>query len=402
VRSRVRLSAAEARRIALAAQGFDRPRPDAAPSGRHFGRLIERLGLLQLDFVNVLVPAQFLVAFSRLGPYDRERFERYVYRSGRHTEQWAHEASIVPVDVWPLLAHRRAAWRHWKQSPLRHLGDAEPYLQRVLEQVECDGALTADDLPAIDGPGRKAGEWHRPMRRWALEHHFGSGRLAVRERKPNFQRVYDLPERIIPGEHLDAELSVDAARTALLERAAQACGIATLQDLADYWRMSPRDAAPLVERLKAAGRLTEVAVDGWSQPALLSESARCPRRIDGASLLSPFDPVVWYRPRGERLFGFHYRIEIYVPAAQRRWGYYVLPFRLGDELPARVDLKADRKAGELLVRAAHVEPGAEPDAVAPPLVAELRLLAGWLGLAGVRVTCRRSFGRRLARELSRG
>jgi len=398
VRRRVRISAAEARRIALAAQGFDRPRPGTAPDARHFSRVVEGLGLLQLDFVNVLVPAQFLVVYSRLGPYDRERFERYLYRSGRHTEQWAHEASVVPVDTWPLLAHRRDAWRHWRQSPLKHLGDAEPYLQQVLEQVASGGALTADDLPAVDGPKRRAGEWHRSMRRWALEHHFGSGRLAVRERRPNFQRVYDLPERTIPREHLERRLSPDAAKTELLERAARAYGIATLQDLADYWRMSPRDAAPLVERLAAAGRLREVAVEGWPQPAFLSATARSPRRIDGASLLSPFDPVVWYRPRGERLFGFHYRIEIYVPAAKRRWGYYVLPFRLGDELPARVDLKADRPARTLLVRAAHLEDGARADTVAPALAGELATLAGWLDLDGVRVTCRRSFGRRLARE----
>ena len=397
---RVRITAAEARRIALAAQGFDRPRPGASPDARHFGRVIERLGLLQLDFVNVLVPAQYLVVYSRLGPYDRERFERFLYRSGRHTEQWAHEASVVPVDAWPLLAHRRDAWRHWRQSPLKHLGDAEPYLRQVLEQVASDGALTADDLPAVDGPKRKAGDWHRSMRRWALEHHFGGGRLTVRDRKPNFQRVYDLPERVIPGPHLDRQLSPDDARTELLERAARACGIATLQDLSDYWRMSPRDAAPLVDRLVAAGRLSEIAVDGWSQVAYLAPTARCPRRIDGASLLSPFDPVAWFRPRTERMFDFHYRIEIYTPEPDRVFGYYSLPLLVDDALVGRVDLKADRKAGVLRVQSAWAEADA-PEETAARLVPLLRDAAAWQGLDDIAVAGRGTLSPAVASELAR-
>jgi uncharacterized protein YcaQ len=382
-RRRVRISTGEARRIALAAQGFDRPRPAAPDDIRHYRRAMRAIGVLQLDFVNVLLPAHFLMIWSRLGGYDRQGFERYLYDSREFTEQWAHEASIVPVSDWPLLEYRRRSWKPWKHDPLRLLDDPDKYLARILEQVRRQGALTAADLPDAKSLPRKKGDWHRPAQRWALEHHFGRGALGVRKRLGNFQRVYDLPERLIDDAHRTASFTEGESRRRLLQRAASALGVATLQDLADYYRMSPRDAAPQVEALEAAGHLQPVVVQGWPQPTWLSEDARFPREIRGASLLSPFDPLVWFRPRAERLFDFEYRIEIYVPEAKRRWGYYVLPFRLGDRIVARVDLKADRKRHELLVRRVHFETGINRKETESALADELGELAAWLGLDSV-------------------
>lgn len=381
---RTSLSIAEARRTALAAQGFDRPRPSVADDLRHYRRAMQAIGVLQLDFVNVLVPAHFLMIWSRLGPYDRKRFEHYLYHSREYTEQWAHEASVVPVSDWPLLAHRRAEWTPWKRDPLKMLEDPEDYLQRIMQRIESDGAVTAGDLPEAKSlPRSKPGDWFRPVQRWALEHHFGHGRVCVRERLRNFQRVYDLPERLIDDEHRLATVDKQDAQRELLRQSAVALGVATLQDLADFYRMSPREAAPRVEELVEDGALSPVEVEGWTQPAYLSKAARIPRQIKGASLLSPFDPVVWFRPRAERLFGFEYRIEIYVPAAKRRWGYYVLPFRLADRLVARVDLKADRKKSELLVRSTHFENNIDRGASEAALRDELVNLAQWLELEAV-------------------
>ena len=326
---RVRLSRSEARRIALAAQGFDRPRPERPDDVRHYRRVLADIAVLQLDYVNVLLPAHFLVLWSRLGAYDRSRLERWLYDSGEVTEQWAHEASIVSQADWPVLAHRRAAFAQHKNSPLHRLPNRRQYLDRVLAQVREEGALTAHDLPPVPGPRRKPGDWHRSIPRWALEHHFGCGRLAVARRLPNFQRVYDVAERVIGDPHRRVELPYDESIRRQVHRAATALGVATLKDIADYYRLTPSVAAPAVAALEKAGQLQPIAVDGWQEPAWLSQDARLPRDIPGASLLSPFDPMTWFRPRAERLFDFEYRIEIYVPAAKRRWGYYVLPFRMG-------------------------------------------------------------------------
>ncbi len=397
---RVRLSIAEARRVALAAQGFDRPRPDAKPDVRHFRRVIDTLGLLQLDYVNVLMPAQFLVLWSRLGAYDRDRFEQFVYGRREYTEQWAHEASIVPVSSWPLLEYRRKSYEMHPRNPLRKLRGRKAYLDGVLDQVVRDGALTANDLPPAPGPKRNPGDWHRSMPRWALEYHFAHGDLAVSHRLPNFQRVYDLPERVVPGEHLKRGIPVADAQTELLRRAGKALGVGTLHDLADYYRMSPRMAAPLVARLVEEGDLRPVEVEGWEQQAYLAKGARLPRAIEGVSLLSPFDPVVWFRPRAERLFDFHYRIEIYVPAAKRRWGYYVLPFRVGDRIVGRVDLKADRKARQLLVLNAHEEDSIDVEHCCDSLATELHALSAWLGLEEVRVERSNRFADSLAKSVA--
>lgn len=383
-RRRTSLSASEARRVALAAQGFDRPRPANPTDARHFRRALHAIGVLQLDFVNVLMPAHFLMLWSRLGGYDRQHFERFLYDSREFTEQWAHEASVVRVSDWPLLEYRRKAWRPWKHNPLGALENPDDYLRRVLKQVAADGGVTANDLPAGDSVKRgKPGDWHRPVQRWALEHHFGRGHLGVRRRLSNFQRVYDLPERLIDDEHRLRHTTETEARRELLRQSAESLGVATLHDLADYYRMTARDAAPRVAELVEEGALTPVVVEGWKDTAYLSDRARFPRSIQGASLLSPFDPVVWFRPRAERLFDFEYRIEIYVPEAKRRWGYYVLPFRLGDRVVARVDLKADRAGKALLVRSLHFENGADHNDTESALRGELGALADWLCLETV-------------------
>ena len=393
---RTRISAGEARRIAFAAQGFDRPRPAKPADTRHFQRALRNITVLQLDFVNVLVPAHFLMIFSRLGAYDRARFESWLYGCGHYTEQWAHEASVVAHEDWPLLAHRRRAFEQHRNSPLHSLPDKEKYLAAALKQVRDEGALTANDLPQVPGPKRKPGDWHRSIPRWALERHFGSGRLAVVKRLPNFQRVYDLPERLIADAHREQSMSKSDAQRELLRKSARALGIASTNDIADYYRMRPAEARPRIAELVEEGALQEVSVEGWECRAWLATGARSPRTIPGASLLSPFDPMIWYRPRGERLFGFEYRIEIYVPAAKRRWGYYVLPFREGDRITARVDLKADRKNAALLVQAAHSESCAEPQQTAKSLAIELRALADWLGLDDIEIKKASAFDKALA------
>jgi len=390
------LSAAEARRLALAAQGLDQAPPGERTDIRHLRRALRAIGALQLDFVNVLLPAHFLVLWSRLGPYDRGRVEHWLYETGEFTEQWAHEASIVPSADWPLLGYRRRCYQQFHRSPLYRIDNRDGYLEDVLGQVRRDGAVTSADLPPVEGPAKHPGDWHRSVPRWALEHHFGRGSLAVRRRLPNFQRVYDLPERVLPVEVLGQDVDAADGHRALIERAAASLGVATLGDLADYYRLSPREATPRVAELVEAGRLLPVAVEGWKDTAYLAPGARIPRSMEGAGLLSPFDPVTWCRPRAERLYGFEYRIEIYVPAPKRRWGYYVLPFRLGDRIAARVDLKADRPKKRLLIQRAYLEPGAPPAETALSLRAELSALAAWLALEKVVPVARDRFTRSLA------
>ncbi len=396
---RVSVSAAEARCIALAAQGFDRARPNAPNDVRHFRRAMAAIAVLQLDFVNVLLPAHFMMIWSRLGAYDRSRFERYLYDSGEHTEQWAHEASIVASSDWPLLQYRRRDYSQWKTSPLHKMPDKAAYLDSILAHVDAEGGTTSNDLPAVAGPKRKAGDWHRSIPRWGLEHHFGSGNLAVRRRLKNFQRVYDNPGRVIDDCHLARSLDEADAQRELLRKAARSLGVATCHDLADYYRMKIGMVMPRIEELVEEGALRAISVDGWSEPAYLAADAKMPREIRGASLLSPFDPVVWFRPRAERLFGFEYRIEIYVPESKRRWGYYVLPFRQCDELTARVDLKADRKNSRLLVQHAYLESGAARESTAHALAAELRSLAEWLQLEEIQIKKASAFEKALARLL---
>ncbi len=391
------LSLSEARRIALAAQGFDRGRPRGRVGINHVRRVLKQLGLLQIDYVNVLVPAHYQVLFSRLGPYDKSHLHELVYRRREFTEQWAHEASIVPVETWPLLRHRMEIRRVRPYGFEKFLAQHAEFVASVLEEVRVRGALTADDLALPDGvDGRIPGAWHGSVARAVLEAHFGRGLLAVADRRPNFARSYDLAERILSAENHGRQVKREDAQRALLGAAASACGIAAGKDLADYYRMSLREARPRIAELVDAGELREVKVEGWREPGYLHRAARVPGKMEARALLSPFDPVIWYRPRASRLFHFDYRVEIFVPGPQRKWGYYVLPFLLNDRLVARVDLKADRSAGRLRVLSAHLESHAKARAVAGPLADELRLLADWLKLDAVEVVRQGSFARLLA------
>jgi uncharacterized protein len=391
-----RLSLDEARRIALAAQGFDRPRPGDTVCIRRIRRTIHRLGLLQIDCVNVLVPAHYQVLFSRLGPYDRSLLDDLLYRRREFTEQWAHEASIIPVAMWPLLRHRMATHRV-RPWGFEKLMERHPeYVAWVLEEVRARGPLEASDLPPPDGVARRLDQdWFATVPRAVLEAHFGRGLLAIANRRESFARSYDLAERVVPAEHLSRDVEPAEARRELIRIAARAHGVATTADLADYFRMPVRDARQPVAELVAAGELREARVENWREPAWLDPRARLLKRTDAAALLSPFDPVVWFRPRLARLFGFHHRFEIFVPEAKRRWGCYVLPFLMGDRLVARVDLKADRPGRRLLVPATWKEKNIDEPAVAAALAAELRTLAAWLKLDSIVVRRRGDFSRQL-------
>src|SRR5712671_2846366 len=383
----MKLSLVEARRLALAAQGFDRRRP-ARVNIRDLARVIRRLALVQLDYVNVLVPSHYQVPFSRLGPYDRTLLDRLVYGSGEFTEHWAHEASIVPTETWPLLRYRRDEHRPRPWGFDKFLRANPVYVARVLEEVRSRGPLRADELPPFEGVAHSLDHaWFRSVARAVLEAHFGRGALAIAVREADLARRYDLAERVVPAEHHGRAVEREEAQRQLLLQAARAHGLGTAADLADYFRMQVRDARPRLSELLASGALREARVEGWREPAYLHPDS-WPARIEARSLLSPFDPVVWFRPRTRRLFGFDYRFEIFVPAPKRRWGAYVLPFLLGDRLVARVDLKSDRVARRLLVVGAWLEPGADRDSVASALAAELREWTSWLGFERVAVGSR--------------
>jgi uncharacterized protein len=381
----------QARRIALAAQGFDRPRPSGRIDIRHVRGVIDRIDLLQIDAVQTVERAQYLPLFSRLGRYPRALLDDAAYHRRELFEAWAHEASLVAVQRWPLLQYRR---HHWASRRAQRLEREQPdYLAAVLDEVARRGPLTVGDLPA---PGERTGPWWGwSPGKTALEALFARGHLAIAERRGQ-TRVYDLVERVIPAA-IRAQPAADTptAYRSLLCVAARALGVATADDLIDYYRLHVPTARPLLAELVREGRLVQVEVDGWS-PAYRWPDARLPRRIETAALLAPFDPLVWYRPRVERLFGFHYRLEFYVPAERREFGYYVMPFLLDDQLVARVDVKADRRDGVLRVLAAFIEDGQDPSRVVGPLRCELRELADWLGLAEVAVQDRGSLGPALA------
>lgn len=394
------LSAAEARRLALAAQGFDRPRPRRRVGARDLRRTIRQLGLLQIDFVNVLVPAHYLVPFSRLGSYDRSLLDAVVYRGREFTEQWAHEASIVPVETWPLLRYRMEVHRARPHGFDSFMEKNAAYVEQVLAQVRERGPLAADDLPDPEGASRRIpGAWIGTVPRAVLEAHFGRGTLAVTERRSNFARTFDLAERRLPADHYRRETTPEQSQRELLRLAARSHGVGTAADLADYYRMPVRPAREHLAALVTAGDLREVQVEGWRETAYLYAGAKAPSRIEAAALLAPFDPVVWFRRRTARLFGFDYRFEIFVPRPKRRWGSYVLPFLFGDCLVARVDLKADRARRRLRVLAAYAEAGVRPGLVAEALATELKTMASWLGLESVAMERRGSLARPLAAAL---
>jgi uncharacterized protein YcaQ len=391
------LSLAAARRIALAAQGLGAPRAATPPGQRQLLVTLRRLGLHQIDSVNVLARAHYLPAFSRLGRYDRAQLDALAWgpkRKRRLFEYWAHEASLLPLELHPLLRWRMAraergegVWRSLRHFAREHRAAVD----EVVARLSGEGPLAAAEL----GTGHTGGWWGWSEGKRILEYLFWSGRVTTATRRGAFERVYDLSERVIPGETLDAPTPDDAdAQRALIEQGARAHGIATAGDLRDYFRLSPGDALPRIRELAEAGVLLPVRVEGWREPAWLHRDARRPRRAEGQALLSPFDPLVWERSRTERLFGLRYRIEIYTPAQKRVHGYYVLPFLLGDRLAARVDLKADRKGKRLLVEAAHGEPDAPPE-TGERLAAELAELAEWLGLDTIAVADRGDLAARL-------
>jgi uncharacterized protein YcaQ len=380
----------------LAAQGFDRSRPKRATS-KDAARVIRQLGLLQIDYVNVLVPSHYLVLFSRLGSYKRSLLDDLTFRSGAFTEQWAHEASIVPIESWPLLRYRRETHRVRPYPFEALMNRSTEYAELLLEEIRRRGPLTADDVPKPEGELLEvSSDWYRSAQRMVLEAHFGRGLLAVADRKPNFARVFDLAERVIHQDHHGRVVERDEALRQLLLLAVRAHGVGTAADLADYFRMPIRDARPRLLELVHLGAITEVKVEGWREPAYLYPDSARPRKIEANALLSPFDPVVWFRPRALRLFGFDYRIEIFVPEEKRKWGYYVLPFLMGERLAARVDLKADRANRRLQVLSSYLEAGEKPGEVAEALAAELSALAAWLSLESVSVTGRGPLAQALA------
>ena len=389
-RKRTAVSASAARRIALAAQGFGVPRPHGTANAGHVRRAIDRLGLLQIDSVNVLARAHYLPLFSRLGNYDSGHLDRLAW--GRPSarglfEFWAHEASLLPVACHPLWRWRMA------RAAAAHTGDIKNklhvfrrekavFIDEVRRQLMDRGPLAASDLET--GTAKTGPWWGWSDAKYAMEWLFFAGEVTTATRRGAFERVYDLSERVLPADVLALPTPEPAeAQRALLRIASRALGVATARDLRDYFRLPTDDFRARLVELVEAGDLLPVEVEDWQKPGYLDPAARQPRRIETRALLAPFDPLIWERDRTERLFDFHYRIEIYTPVAKRKHGYYVLPFLLNDKLVARVDLKADRANSRLLAHAVHLEPGNDAAKVAGPLRDELRLMADWLGLESV-------------------
>jgi len=394
---RAELTAGQARRIALAAQGFTDPRPEV-PTMRHVQRVIDRVQVVQIDSVNVVTRSQYLPFYSRLGPYDTALLDRARDGSGprsrsprRLVETWAHVASLVTPETWPYLGFRMAQADEdsWSRRVVReHPG----VLETVRDVVRERGPLTAREVDALvetaEERSRENWGWNWSLVKECLEHLFWAGAIVSAGRNSQFERRYADPSWVLPPEVLargpgqpHAPDRVESA-VELMRRSVRAHGIGTATDLRDYFRLRQAMAGPALAELVRLGEVEQVRVRGWDQPAYLDPTARRPRTVRARALLSPFDSLVWERARTERIFGFHYRIEIYVPEPQRVFGYYVLPFLLGDELVGRVDVKADRAAGRLVVRRVHLEPEAPPG-TREELAEELELLAGWLGLERV-------------------
>lgn len=387
-----RLSVAQARRIAVAAQGFTEPRPAGAVTRAHLNRLISKIQVLQLDSVSVTVRAHYAPVFSRLGPYDREVLDRAAWgpRSSRLlVEYWAHEAALMAVEDWPLLRWRMRQYRHGRWGT--HIVQANPRLaDAVVAAVAELGPSTAGQIEAhlaAEPRRRKGAWWNRSDTKWVAEALFAAGVLTTATRV-GFARHYDLVERVLPADVLARRVDDDEAIRELTLRAAGALGVGTEADIRDYFRLSAAQVKPAIAKLVAAGDLERVEVAGWPAPAYLRAGRAVPRTDRGTALLCPFDPLIFFRPRVERLFEFHYRIEIYTPAAKRRYGYYVWPLLMDGRLAARVDLKADRAEGTLRVLGAFAEPQAPRPRVAAALAGELWSMASWLGLGGLSVADR--------------
>ena len=392
--ARLHLSTRAARRIALAAQGFDRPRP-LAPGTREVQRVVDTVGIVQIDSVNVVVRSQYLPFYSRLGPYDRALVDRARDLAPRRVvEYWAHEASLVPPSTWPLMDFRMRRARSDAWGGMRRVAREHPELvAAVLAEVARRGPLTSREVEvalAHDLPRQRDDwGWNWSLVKSALEHLFWAGEVSSAGRTTAFERRYALPSRVLPPAERAAALDPasrpgeDEAFRRLVEISARAHGVGSEQCLRDYFRLSPEQARPAVAALVADGTLLPATIEGWHRPVYLHRDARRPRRLAARALLSPFDSLVWQRDRTRAIFGFDYRLEIYVPEPQRVHGYYVLPFLLGEDLVARVDLKSDRAAGVLRVRRCTWESGRGTPDDRLELEAELDLLATWLGLEHV-------------------
>jgi uncharacterized protein YcaQ len=384
------LTIGEARRIALEAQGFADARPRGRVDRRHQRRVMDRVGLVQIDSVNVLTRSHELPFLARLGPYPRDALARWLWQSGEVVECWGHEASLVPVELHPLLRWRMQGDHQWYDVATfeqDHPGLAD----RILDAVRERGPVPLGQLDHLGDvikrtkpePGNM---WNWTPAKRAVEWLFWTGQVSAVRNPQTFERSYVLPERTLPAPVLEAPVPAeDDAQKALLLKAARSHGVGTARDLADYHRINIRVARRLLAELVADGALRPVEVEGWRQPALLHPEAVLPRWVRASALLSPFDSLVWFRERTERIFGFRYRIEIYTPKAKRVHGYYVLPYLHRGELSARVDLKADRQAGVLRVQSAHAEAGIDAGDVAEGLAVRLAELAGFLGLGAVGV-----------------
>jgi uncharacterized protein YcaQ len=423
-----RISLDVARRIALAAQGFANARPSGRVDARHVRGVMDRLGVLQIDSVNVLCRSHYLPVFARLGPYPLTVLDRMAWDRRRRElfEYWAHNASLVSLHMYPLLRWRmQAAVRHsWGSNldpdlfvpwavveGMTRLAEHQPGLvDGVLAVVTERGPVTAGEASPSGqrrrGPADEGGRmWNWHDAKIVLEWLFCCGKVAIAARLPTFERVYDLTDRVIPAAVLAAPIpSPEDAQRELIRIAARALGIATARELcgkpSGYFSLPQGHWKVRVAELVQAGELIPVRVDGLAEQLYLWPQARVPRRVEARALLSPFDSLIWDRDRILRLFDFHYRIGIYTPAAQRTHGYYVLPFLLGDRLVARVDLKADRQESALLVQEAHAEPAVREREVAAELADELRLMASWLELDRVVVSSRGDLSSALSRAVS--
>jgi hypothetical protein len=396
------LSIAQARRVALAAQGFSFPDRTKKVTWGHMAPMIRRLNLLQIDSVNVVARSHYLPLYSRLGAYAQETLDERAFGRRKRAlfECWAHEASLLPMELHPLMRWRTARARAGDgvYKSMDQFGREErSYLKQVLDFVTRNGPTSASQVPG--GGKAEGGWWGWSKGKLALETLFDQG-LVTTATRDGFERLYDIPERVIPADILNLETPREAdAILRLLDLSAQALGVGTEFDLRDYFRLPILDTKIALQQLIDDGTLIPVTVEGWKPKAFLHRDAKLPRKAGGTALLSPFDPMVWERARAERLFSFHYRIEIYTPAPQRKFGYYVLPFLHRDRIVGRVCLKADRQAGVLRANASHHEAHADPAETAAALAGELRLMAAWLGLGEIAAGPSGNLARALRKEL---
>ncbi|MFI6866339.1 winged helix-turn-helix domain-containing protein [Nocardia sp. NPDC050406] len=402
------MSIAAARRIALAAQGFAGERSAGPATRRTVMRVLDRTRLLQLDSVSAVVRAHYAPVFSRIGAYDRTMLDEAAWghtarKPRRLVEFWAHEAALIPVEDWSLMRWRMEQFRHGRWSGMKQVLERNPTLgDEVLDVLREFGPSTAGEVEKhleLDRPRDKDHwGWNYSDTKVVCEALFAAGEVSVPKRV-GFQRYYDLTERVVPADVLAQRIDEADAVRELVRRAATAHGIGTETDLRDYYRLNRRQTEPAIADLLDSGELEQVTVAGWDKPAYLHTSARIPRRVTGAALLCPFDPLIFFRPRTERLFDFHYRIEIYTPEHKRVHGYYVFPFLLDGELVGRVDLRAERATGRLLVPGAFTEHGRDSGRVAAELAKSLRDMAEWLELDTIEVGERGDLAPALAASL---